>query len=217
MPRPTTGHSFLLSLIRPMLVLFWKRERPTSSAAFLRYHLSMRRFALLLLVSISAMAQVHPAKDGDLSLLIIPNTSFVHSKDTLLMKVEVMNIGRDPIYLRTDDLCLNPGAGLTLQVSDSSGHALKTSVPLTCVSVPETVDRDSLVRLAPDAFYGLLIRVQPNRISPKPGRFLLNFSLRGTLSRQQCAQILRVDKTPAIAFTSDSSSLKFQVALEIAP
>jgi hypothetical protein len=187
------------------------------TAGFLRYHSHMRRLALLLLVSISAMAQVRPAKDGDLSLRIIPNASLVHVNDTLLMKVEVMNIGKEPIYLRTDDLCLNPGAGLTLQVSDSSGQALKSSVPLTCVSVPESADRDSLVRLAPDAFYGLLIRIQPNRISPKPGRYLLSFLLRGTLSRQQCAQILRVDKTPAIAFTSDSTSLEFRIPIEIAP
>ena len=177
----------------------------------------MRQLALLLLVSISAMAQVRPAKDGDLSLRIIPNASIVHANDTLLMKVEVMNIGNDAIYLRTDDLCLNPGAGLTLKVSDPSGRALKTSVPLTCVSVPASADRDSLVRLAPDAFYGLLIRIQPSRISPKPGRYLLNFALRGTLTRQQCTQILSVGKTPTTAFTSDSSSLEFQIPLEIAP
>jgi hypothetical protein len=177
----------------------------------------MRRLALLFLVSISAMAQVRPAKDGDLMLRIIPNASLVHENDTLLMKVEVMNIGNAPIYLRTDDLCLNPGAGLTLQVSDSSGHELKTSVPLTCVSIPESPDRDTLVRLAPDAFYGLLIRIQPTRISPKPGRYVLNFALRGTLTRQQCQEILRANKTPTVAFTSDASSLQFQVPLEIAP
>jgi hypothetical protein len=74
-----------------------------------------------------------------------------------------------------------------------------------------------MVRLAPDAFYGLLIRIQPTRISPKPGRYLLNFALRGTLTRQQCAQILSVGKTPVIAFTSDASSLEFQIPLEIAP
>jgi hypothetical protein len=210
MPRPSDG-AFLF-VTRSL-----NAECRMLTAAFLRYHLPMRRLVLLLLVSISAMAQVRPAKDGDLSLRIIPNASTVHTNDTLLMKVEVLNIGNDPIYLRTDDLCLNPGAGLTLKVSDSSGHALKTSVPLTCVSVPATADRDSMVRLAPDAFYGQLIRIQSSRISPKPGRYLLNFALRGTLTRQQCAQMLSVAKTPTVAFTSDASTLEFQIPLEIAP
>jgi hypothetical protein len=184
--------------------------------AFLRYHFRMRRLAILLLISISAMAQVRPAKQGDLSLRIIPNASVVHANDTLLMKVEVMNISNEPIYLRMNDLCLNPGAGLTLKVSDSSGHALKSSIPLTCVSIPDSADRDGLVRLAPDAFYGQLIRIQPTRLSPKPGRYDLVFELRGTLSRQQCAKILNIGKTSTIAFTSDSSSLLFEIPIEIA-
>jgi hypothetical protein len=186
----------------------------------LRYHIpAMRRPALffVLFLTCSAFAQVRPVSAGDLSLLIIPAKSAIHADDSLLIKVEVTNISNDVVLFRADDLCLNPGAGLTLKVTDSSGHELKNSVPLTCVSVPDQADRDAFVHLSPDAFYGRLIRIQATRIAPKPGRYELTFTLRGTVLRKDVAQIINAEKTPTVAFTSECEPLVFKLPIQLAP
>jgi hypothetical protein len=173
--------------------------------------------ATLLLLVVSVRAQnVRPVNDGDLSLLIIPKVTVVHGADSLLMKVEVTNIGKDIILLRADDLCLNPGSGLTLSVTDSSGHPLKTSVPLSCVPAANISERDAFVHLAPDAFYGRLVRIQASRIAPKPGIYELTFTLRATKSRREVGQILGTTPTPITAFTSNSTPLVFKLPIQIA-
>jgi len=179
----------------------------------------MRRLALLLFfLSFTAFAQVRPAADGDLSFLVIPAATTLQKSDSLLMKVEITNIGNEVIFIRADDLCLNPGAGLTLKVTDSSGHELKNSVPLTCVPVPDQSDRDGFVHLSPDAFYGRLIRIQATRIALKPGRYELTFTLRATVTRHDVARAVGANnKKSVVAFTSESSPLVFKFPVQLAP
>ncbi len=168
----------------------------------------------MFVASVSAQ-NVRPVPDGDLFLRIIPAASGIRGAESLLIKVEVTNVGKDVILLRSDDLCLNPGSGLTLSVSDSSGHPLKTTVPLSCVPSSNESERDGFVHLAPDAFYGRLVHIEASRIAQKPGRYELAFTLKGTMSRKEIGAIFGAEKTPITAFTSNSRPLVFRLPIQL--
>jgi hypothetical protein len=172
-------------------------------------------FVSLYTAALSAQ-NVRPVRDGDLSLLVIPKATGLRGVDSLVLKIEVTNIGKDPILLRADDLCLNPGSGLTLTVKDSSGHTLKTAVPLSCVPSVNTSERDGFIRLAPDAFYGRFVRIEASRIAQKPGTYELTFTLRGTKSRREVGQLIGATPTPITAFTSNSAPLVFKFPIQLA-
>lgn len=176
-----------------------------------------RALMTLLCIVASASAQnVRPVADGDLSLRIIPAATGLRGAESLLIKVEVTNIGKDVILLRADDLCLNPGSGLSLSVHDFAGHPLKTTVPLSCVPSSNATARDGFIHLAPDAFYGRLVRIEASRIATKPGTYELTFTLRGTMSRREVGQVIGPTPAPVIAFTSNSSPLVFKLPIQLA-
>jgi len=180
----------------------------------------MRRSLLLsslLLVACAASAQLRPVPDGDLFLRVIANKIVVHPEDSLMLKVEVTNVGRDPILLLPDDLCLNPEAGLNLRITDSGGHEIKTATPLTCVPTPSLSDQERFVRVDPDAFYGRVLRLQLSRLLPKPGVYTLEFTLHGTLTRAQAAQMLAPQKRKLVVFTSDCRTLASTFRIEVQP
>ncbi len=165
------------------------------------------------LLPAALVAQVRPVPDGDLYFHVIPAKTTLHSNETLLLKVEVTNVGNDPILVRADDLCLNPGAGLALSVADSSAKDIKISVPLSCAPNPAS-NGDGFVRITPDAFYGRVLRLEVDKICQKPGVYDLTFTFHGTLSRKAAAQILPHSK--AVVFTSDATPLKDTIRITAA-
>ncbi len=168
--------------------------------------------ASLLLLPVSVAAQIRPAPDGDLFFHVIPAKTTLGADDTLLLKLEVTNVGRDPILLRSDDLCLNPDAGVSLSASDGSGKEMKVSVPLTCKFTSD--DADGFVRIAPDAFYGRVVRLQVSKICPAADTCTLTFTLHGTLTREAAAKMLP-PRTKAVVFTSDAAPIADKLTLKI--
>jgi hypothetical protein len=169
--------------------------------------------SLLLLVALAASAQVRKVGDGDLYLQIIPDRVELHPSDMLRLKVEVVNVGRDPIHFLPNDLCLNPDAGLTLRVTDADGHEVKISLPLTCTKSSEAEGVESFVRIEPDAFYGRMLRLHADRLFSKPGIYGLEFTLHGTVTRADASKIFPSKRPPAVVFSNDSfpPTAKFRV------
>ena len=158
--------------------------------------------------------------DGDLFFNVIPQKTDIAAADTLLLKIEITNIGKDVVLIAMDDLCLNPYAGLSLSVTDKDSKPIKMSVPLTCIPDTAASDRERFVRLAPDAIYGRLIRLQGSRIAPKPGAYLMTFTLRGTVAPKRLTQIFAVnpaDKTTITVLDSQSTPLIARVPIHLRP
>ena len=182
---------------------------------------SLHSLALILLLTCLAHAQqIRSVPDGDLFFNVIPQRTELTEADTLLLKVELTNVGRDFVLVAMDDLCLNPGAGLTLSVTDKDSKPIKMSVPLTCVPDSAASDRDHFVRLAPDAIFGRLIHLQGSRIAPNPGAYVLTFTLRGTISPKRLAQMIAANpanKSMITAFNSQSTPLIVKVPIRLRP
>src|SRR6266704_452041 len=163
----------------------------------------------LLLTSLGHAQRVRSVQDGDLFFNVIPQRNTLTAADTLLLKIEITNISHDVVLIAIDDLCLNPEAGLTLSVTDESSKPIKMRVPLTCIPDSSATDREHFIRLAPDAIFGRLIRLQGSRIASKPGAYFLSFKLRGTIRPAQIAQMFRTpsapNSAPIIAFSTQST------------
>jgi hypothetical protein len=175
----------------------------------------------LLLTSLGHAQKVRSVQDGDLFFNVIPQRNTLTAADTLLLKVEITNIGHDVVLIAMDDLCLNPEAGLTLNVTDEASKPIKMSVPLTCIPDSSATDREHFIRLAPDAIFARLIRLQGSRIAAKPGTYVLSFTLRGTLQPAQIAQILRTpapaSSAPIHAFCTQSTPMIAKIPIHLQP
>jgi hypothetical protein len=179
---------------------------------------------LLLLTSVGYAQKVRPVQDGDLFFNVIPQRNTLTSADTLLLKVEITNIGHDVVLIAMDDVCLNPEAGLSLSVTDQSSKPVKMSVPLTCIPDSSATDRERFIRLPPDAIFGRLIRLQGSRIASKPGDYFLTFTLRGTMRPAQIAQMFHppsaspaAKSTPITAFCSQSTPMISKIPIHLQP
>ena len=172
-----------------------------------------RVFIVIALLAASLSAQVRPVPDGDLFLRVIVASSQLHPDDSLLLKVEITNVGNESILIHPSDLCLNPGAGLSLSVTDSSSRPVKVSLPLTCPMATAASGPDGFIRIDPDAFYGRVLRLQLNKICPAPGTYDLTFTLHGVLSRKDIEAAL--PRSRSVVFSADSAPLSDKVRITV--
>jgi hypothetical protein len=176
----------------------------------------MRKLVLLCfaIIALGLSAQTPEAEEGTVYLRAIANKQTIQFDDVLLLKLEVTNIGRDPLYFFSDDLCFNPGAGLSLEVRDSGNKILKPSVPLNCPPAePDVTDAQRFQRITPDSFFGRFAQLQVSRIVPKPGDYQLTFTLRSTVTPQRASQLPKSGKPRA--FLSTDPPLKSTIDIKV--
>ena len=104
-------------------------------------------------------------------------------KGTMLMEVQLTNVGEDTLYVYRWDLCWGQGLALNMRVKDSEGRDVHTTILWDCIPPPPKPDEPSqFIRLEPSNFYGLRDEIKLREIVNKPGKYQLIIQIGSSLS-----------------------------------
>ena len=121
-------------------------------------------------------SQKHSDTQSNVKVTLRADKSTYQSADTLNLKVEVQNVGENPVWISTE-LAINssvgcrPG-GIWIEASDATGKPVRGSY-LAIGDCAAPVGEPELVRLAKDQFFGVAGTQSLNQVVPARGQFTL--------------------------------------------
>ena len=160
----------------------------------------MRKFVLLYLTIVamtSAVGQPNKVPTPDpaaLRLTVRTNRQSYRMSDKIKMETELLNVGREDVYIWDWDLCWNPARGLSMYVTTPDGAAVNGNLLFDCLPPPPVEGHlYAFIKLEPGRFYGIADEINVADVVSKPGRYNIDVTYNSFISRRSINEFLSHD------------------------
>jgi hypothetical protein len=160
----------------------------------------MRNFVLLYLTIAavtSAVGQQNKALTPDptaLRLTVRTDRHTYRMSDKIKMEAQLLNAGKEDVYIWDWDLCWNPARGLSMYVTTPDGVAVHGDLLFDCLPPPPAGDHlNAFIKLEPGRFYGIADEIKVTDVVTKPGQYNIDVTYNSFLSRRLINESLSHD------------------------
>ena len=150
----------------------------------------MRNFVLLYLViaaMTSAVGQSNKAPTPAapaLRLAVSTDRQTYRMSDKIKMETQILNAGREDVYIWGWDLCWNPARGLSMYVTKPDGKAVHGDFLFDCLPPPPAEGHVyDFIKLEPGRFYGITDEIKVTDVVSKPGEYVIDVTYNSFISR----------------------------------
>jgi hypothetical protein len=160
----------------------------------------MRIFVLLYLTIAAttwAMGQSNKVPTPDpaaLQLAVRIDRQTYRMSDKIKMETQLLNVGREDVYIWDWDLCWNPARGLSMYVKTPDGTTVHGNFLFDCLPPPpEEGHVYAFIKLGPGRFYGIADEIKVADVVSKPGQYNIDITYNSFLSRSWVNEFLSHD------------------------
>ena len=160
----------------------------------------MRIFVLLYLTiaaMTSAVGQSNTVPTPDraaLRLAVRTDRQIYRMSDKIKIETQLLNVGREDVYIWDWDLCWNPARGLSMYVTTPNGAAVHGNFLFDCLPPPPAEGHVyAFIKLEPGRFYGIADEVKVTDVVSKPGQYNIDVTYNSFISRSWINEFLSHD------------------------
>jgi hypothetical protein len=114
--------------------------------------------------------------------------------DKIKMEAQLLNAGKEDVYLWDWDLCWNPARGLSMYVTTPSGAAVNGKLLFDCLPPQPKEGRVyAFIKLEPGRFYGTADEINVTDVVNKPGEYNIDVTYNSFLSSSFIKEFLSHD------------------------
>jgi hypothetical protein len=160
----------------------------------------MRNFVLLYLTiaaMTSAIGQSNKVPTPDpaaLQLAVRTDRQTYRMSDKIKMETQLLNVGRDDVYIWDWDLCWNPARGLSMYVTTPNGAPINGDLLFDCLPPPPAEGHvGAFIKLEPGRFYGIADEIKVTDVVSKPGQYNIDVTYNSFISHRLINEFLSHD------------------------
>jgi hypothetical protein len=160
----------------------------------------MRIFVLLYLTiaattwAVGQSSKVPTPDPAALRLTVRTDRQIYRMSDKIKMETQLLNVGREDVYIWDWDLCWNLARGLSMYVTTPNGAAVHGNFLFDCLPPPpEEGHVYAFIKLEPGRFYGIADEIKVADVVSKPGQYNIEITYNSFLSRSWVNEFLSHD------------------------